>query len=211
MVGTIPNDIFQFSTFAAHTAGFNTGQPRTADLTSHGTDGLGIYENGTLMILLDRQAYSVRKDGTVVPAPMDARLPFAMVTVYQPTYRIQLPSLSLESLEDLISSSELGPAKGINTLMPFKITANFASVRLEQGGELAGIGKVFGFVVPKWMRDISGPRIHAHFLDEDETRGGKIEGFEVDEDVTLGFAKCGRFHLGFPQVPEWEDVRLSGQ
>lgn len=44
MVGSIPNDIFQFSTLAAHTAGFNSGQPRTADLTSHGTDGIGIYE-----------------------------------------------------------------------------------------------------------------------------------------------------------------------
>jgi alpha-acetolactate decarboxylase len=210
MVGSIPNDIFQFSTFAAHTAGFNTGQPRTSDLTSHGTDGIGIYEDGSLMILVDRQAHSLRKDGTVVPAPLDARLPFAMVTIFQPTYRIKLPSLSLETLEDLISSSELGPARGINTLMPFKIHANFASVRLESG-EHVGEGTVFGFVVPKWMREISGGRVHAHFLEEGETKGGRVEGFEVDEDVTLGFAKCGRFHLGFPQGPEWEDVRLSGR
>ncbi|OAL04488.1 alpha-acetolactate decarboxylase [Phaeosphaeriaceae sp. SRC1lsM3a] len=210
MVGSIPNDIFQFSTFAAHTAGFNTGQPRTADLTGHGTDGIGIYEDGSLMILLDRSAYSIRKDGTIVPAPMNDRLPFAMVTIYQPTYRIKLPSLDFDGLEELISSSELGPAKGINTLMPFKITATFAAVSLEQGGDYANIeGTIFGYVVPKWMREISGPRIHAHFLDEEEQNGGKVEGFEIEQDVTLGFAKCGRFHLGFPQVPEWEDVRLS--
>jgi alpha-acetolactate decarboxylase len=210
MVGSIPNDIFQFSTYAALTAGFNTGQPRTADLTSHGTDGIGVYEDGNLMILLDRQAYALRKDGTVVPGPMDARLPFAMVTIYHPTYRIQLPSLNLEGLEDLISSSELGPAKGINTLMPFKITATFASVALEQGGSLTGVeGTIFGVVVPTWMREISGPRLHAHFLNEEETKGGMVADFEIEEKVTLGFAKCGRFHLGFPQGPEWEDVKLS--
>lgn len=210
MVVSIPNDIFQFSTFAALSSGFNTGQPRTADLTSHGTHGLGVYEDGSLMILIDRQAYALRKDGTVVPAPMDARLPFAMVTIFQPTYRIKLPNLSFEELEELVSSEELGPAKGVNTLMPFTITAAFASVSLEQSGELTNIeGTIFGFVVPRWMREISGPRIHAHFLDEEESTGGRVEGFEIEEALTLGFAKCGRFHLGFPQGPEWEDVKLG--
>lgn len=210
MVGSIPNDIFQFSTLAAHTAGFNSGQPRTADLTSHGTDGIGIYEDGNLMILLDGQAYAVRKEGTAVPAPLQERLPFAMVTVFQPTHRIQLSALTLDDLEELMSSTELGPARGVNTLMPFKITTIFTSMSLEQGGHHTNIGgTVFGFIVPKWMREISGPRIHAHFLDEEESKGGRVESFEVDGGVTLGFAKCGRFHLGFPQVPEWEDVRLS--
>lgn len=210
MVGSIPNDIFQFSTHSALAEGFNTGQPRTADLTSHGSDGIGVYEDGTLMMLIDRQAYAIRKDGTVVPGPQNARLPFAMVTVFQPTYRVQLPSLSFEGLDDLTSSEELGPARGINTLVPFKIVGRFASVSLEQGGSQTGVeGTIFGFVVPKWMKDISGPRIHAHLIDESETKGGRVSDFEIEEAVTLGFAKCGRFHLGFPQGPEWEDVKLS--
>jgi alpha-acetolactate decarboxylase len=210
MVGSIPNDIFQFSAFAALSAGFNTGQPRTADLTSHGTHGIGVYEDGSLMILLERQAYALRRDGTVVPGPMDARLPFAMVTIFQPSYRVKLPALSFDELEELISSEELGHARGINTLMPFTITAKFAALSLEQGDELTDIGgTMFGFVVPKWMREISGPRIHAHFVDEEEGKGGRVAGFEIEEEVMLGFAKCGRFHLGFPQGPEWENVKLS--
>jgi alpha-acetolactate decarboxylase len=210
MVGSIPNDIFQFSTFAALSAGFNTGQPRTADLTSHGTHGLGVYEDGSLMILIERQAYALRKDGTVVPGPMQERLPFAMVTIFQPTYRIKLPTLSLDELEEIVSSEELGPAKGINTLMPFTITATFSGMELEQGGSFANIeGTMFGFVVPRWMREISGPRIHAHFVDEEEGKGGKVAGFQIEEEATLGFAKCGRFHLGFPQGPEWENVKLG--
>jgi len=210
MAGSIPNDIFQFSTYAALNAGFNTGQPRTADLTSHGTHGIGVYEDGAFMVLLDRQAYAIRSDGTVVPAPQESRLPFAMVTIFHATHRVQLPSLSFEGLEDLISSAELGPARGINTYVPFKIKAKFSSVGLKDGGARRDVeGTVFGFVVPRWMRDVSGPRVHAHFIDEDEMKGGRVADFQIEESATLGFAKCGRFHLGFPQGPEWEDVRLS--
>jgi acetolactate decarboxylase len=162
------------------------------------------------MILIERQAYALRKDGTVVPGPMQERLPFAMVTIFQPTYRIKLPTLSLDELEEIVSSEELGPAKGINTLMPFTITATFSGMELEQGGSFANIeGTMFGFVVPRWMREISGPRIHAHFVDEEEGKGGKVASFQIEEEATLGFAKCGRFHLGFPQGPEWENVKLG--
>jgi alpha-acetolactate decarboxylase len=210
MVASIPNDIFQFSTYSALAAGFTSGQPRTSDLTTHGTDGLGVYEDGSLMILLDEQAYGIRKEGAVVPAPMNNRLAFAMVTIFRPTHRVELPELSFEGLEELMESSELGPARGINTLMPFKLHAKFSSLSLEVGGTLSAVeGTIFGFVVPRWMRDTCGPRIHAYFLDEDESKGGRVDGFEIEENVTLGFAKCGRFHLGFPQVPEWEDVKIQ--
>jgi acetolactate decarboxylase len=203
MVASIPNDIFQFSTHAALSAGFNTGQPRTADLTSHGTDGIGVYEDGTRMILLEGQAHVIRKDGSAVPASMNAQLPFAMVTIFQPTYRVQLPSLTLEGLEDLISSPEFGPARGINTVMPFKMSGKFASVNLEEGSTLQVVsGTVFGFVVPKWMKDISGPRIHAHYLDDSGSKGGVVSDFEINDGITLGFAKCGRFHLGCVYCPE---------
>ncbi|KAL5117486.1 hypothetical protein ACEQ8H_004651 [Pleosporales sp. CAS-2024a] len=210
MVASIPNDVFQFSTFAALTAGFNTGQPRTADLTSHGTHGLGVYEDASLMLLLDRHALAIRKDGTVIPAPMDAPLPFAMVTRFQPTYRIDLPYLTFDELDHLISSSSLAPATAINTMTPFQITTKFAEVITEQGGSRANVdGTIFGFVVPRWMREMSGPRFHAHFVDEDEAKGGRVEGFDIEQRVTLRFAKCGRFHLGFPQGPEWENLKLS--
>jgi alpha-acetolactate decarboxylase len=210
MVASIPNDIFQFSTYSALAAGFTLGQPRTSDLTTHGTDGLGVYEDGSLMILLDEQACAIRKEGTVVPAPMNDRLAFAMVTIFRPTHHVELPELSFEGLEELMESSELGPARGINTIMPFKMRAKFSSVSLGTGGTLSAIeGTIFGFVVPKWMRDTCGPRIQAYFLNEDESKSGRVEGFEIDEAVNLGFAKCGRFHLGFPQAPEWEDVKIQ--
>jgi acetolactate decarboxylase len=209
MVGSIPNDIFQFSTFAALKAGFNQGQPRTADLTSHGSDGIGVYEDGSLLMLKSGQAFAITRDGKAKPAPMQARLPLALVTVYKPNFRFTIPSMSLEGLEELTSSSELGPTKGVNTLMPFKIFGRFESIEFEQGpGRSAIDGVVFGFIVPEWMKAISGPRIHAHFLDTSEEVGGRVTDFQMADQALLDFAKCGRFHLGFPQGEEWEDIKL---
>lgn len=202
-----PNEIFQYSTSAASHAGFSIGEPRTTtDLTSHATHGIGKFEDGTQMILLDSEAYQLRKDGSALPAP-DARLAFAMITKYQPTYQIQVPELSSESLEDLISSPDL--VRSINTLVPFQITARFTSVVLETGGTHKNItGKIFGFVVPRFMKNICGPRVHASFLDEDENKGGLVSEFEVYEGVALSFAKCSKFILHFPQDAEWEAVKL---
>lgn len=209
MVGSIPNDVFQFSTYAALKAGFNHGQPRTADLTSHGSDGIGVYEDGSLMILKSHRAYAIARDGKARPAPMDARLPLALVTVYEPNFRLKSPSITLDGLEELFSSNELGPTKGVNTLMPFRLFGRFESIDFEHGPSRNAIdGVMFGFIVPEWMKAISGPRIHAHFLDTSEEVGGSVTDFRMEEQALLDFAKCGRFHLGFPQGEEWENVRL---
>lgn len=161
------------------------------------------------MILKDRQAYALTKDGKAKPAPMNARLPLALVTVYQPSFRLKIPSISLEAFDELVSSNDVGPAKGINTLMPFKIAGHFDSIEFEDGPSRSAIdGTVFGYVVPAWMKAISGPRIHAHFLDASEEVGGKITDFMMAEEAVLSFAKCGRFHLGFPQGEEWEEIKL---
>ncbi|KAJ4377224.1 hypothetical protein N0V83_000047 [Neocucurbitaria cava] len=209
MPASIPNDIFQFSVYSALNAGFNTGQPRTADLTTHGTDGIGVYEDGTLMLLKDGQAHSINKSSSARPAPMDARLPFAMVTIYQPSFKLKIPWITLESLDELISSSELGPAKGVNTLIPFKIAGRFEFVDFADGaGQKKVDGTVSGFVIPAWMKHMSGERIHAHFLDASEEVGGRVVDFRMNEEGVLSYAKCGRFHLGFPQGEQWEEMKL---
>ncbi|KAF1828235.1 alpha-acetolactate decarboxylase [Decorospora gaudefroyi] len=209
MVASIPNDIFQFSTYGALHAGFNQGQPRTADLTSHGTDGIGVYEDGSLMVLQDGQAHAIDKDGKATPAPMQSRLPLALVTIYQSTFHLQIPLFSMNDLDQRLSSNDIGPAKGVNTLMPFRITDRFEFLEFEDGPSLDAIdGVLFGFVVPEWMRAISGPRIHAHFLAAGKEVGGKVTDFRVSDQAAVSFAKCARFHLGFPRGEDWESVRL---
>lgn len=208
MVASIPNDIFQFGTYSAVAAGFAQGQPCTRDLTSHGTDGIGSYEDGSLMILNNGEAHTLSNSNVATPAPMDARLPFAMVTIFRPTFRMEVPQLDMESLDDLLSSPKLAHARAVNTLAPFKVVGMFKSVEYADGGEQTDLkGIVFGYAVPTWLKGVCGPRIHAHFLADSGEVGGKIANFETNV-ATLSFAKTGRFHLGFSQSRDWEDVRL---
>lgn len=211
MVASIPNDIFQYSTYTAVTRGFNTGQPRTTDLNSHGTDGIGIFEDRTLMLLKDSKAHRL-KHGHVESAPMQARLSFAIVTIFRPELELDTQGLSLENLDSQLSSGDLRHIWGTNTLMPLRIVGLFASLSVEGGEEHRDVqAAVFGFVVPGWMEGISGPRIHCHCVingaDGKEISGGRVLGFET-RGAVLSFAKCGRFHLGFPRGEEWEKQDL---
>lgn len=218
MVASIPNDIFQYSTYSALNAGFNQGQPRTADLTSHGTFGIGVYEDTSLLLLKDKRAFTLdQQTHKAYRSAPQALLSFAMVTQYEPTFRVKLSNATLDALDALVSSADFGPAKCVNTLMPFKLAGRFAGVEFESTPGPRGQGQsqrkdvdgmVFGFVVPAWMKGMSGPRVHAHFLDASEEFGGRVSDFSMEEDAVLSFAKCGRFHLGFPQGLEWEGMRL---
>ncbi|CAI6305404.1 unnamed protein product [Periconia digitata] len=210
MVGSIPNDIFQFSTYSALNAGFKDGQPQTANLSSHGSDGLGVYENGNILVFQDGEAHAIRPNGDIVPADSQARLIFVMVTIFQPTFRIEVPSLSLESVQEIFQEPALQLGRGVNTYVPFKVVGKFSSVEFKEAGSLRDVsGQLFGFVVPEWMRSVSGPRVHACFLNEDGKKGGLVTDFEMEGKTELRFAKCGRFHLGFPQGDRWEDLRLK--
>ncbi|CBY00143.1 hypothetical protein IAQ61_011084 [Plenodomus lingam] len=209
MSSSIPNDVYQFSTISAIHAGFNTGQPCTSDLTTHGTHGIGIYEDGTLLLLKDSRAFSITKTGLAKSAQPDARLPWAMVTVYEPSFKVTVFSLTIDTFDALVSGDDLGPVKGVNTLMPFLIAGHFSSLEFRDGPRRNAIdGTLFGFVVPMWMKGICGPRIHAYFLDAGEEVGGRVEDFRMEGGGVLGFAKCGRFHLGFPQGEEWEALKM---
>jgi alpha-acetolactate decarboxylase len=224
MVASIPNDIFQFSTWTAVQKGFNTGQPRAEDLTSHGTDGIGVFENGDLMILLDSQAYVVSQEGNATPAMSNDRLCFAMVTVFQPLRLIKLAqedTMSFAGLKQLLASTDALPmVGGMNTMLPFIVKGTFTGVALtmknsSQSRQVEKVkGTLFGYKIPSWMEGISGPSMHCHLMGAESDDGGlaiggKVESFETVANPDIGVGKCGRFHLGFPQGEDWESVNLA--
>lgn len=203
--------------------GFDTGQPRAADLTSHGTDGIGVFEDGKFMVLIDSQAYAITDGATAIPAQPQERLCFAMVTVFQNVRIIKSPqeNISMKGFEELLSSVDVLPGVGgTNSILPFKIKGTFINFKgTTTSGHTANIascvkGTLFGFRIPAWMEAISGPRLHCHFVSDDEdgreSVGGRVTSFEVGKDAVIGIGKCGRFHLGFPQGEQWEGVNLSG-
>ncbi|KAK8066023.1 hypothetical protein PG997_012770 [Apiospora hydei] len=204
MPSSIPNDIYQYSLWPAFAAGLDHGGPRVADLINHGTYGVGVFEkssgssppNGggsdgsdTLpfatppkeMVQIEGKAYSIAYDGTVEEAEPRASLPYAMVTVFKPTDRVELHS-----------------------------SFTFADLRKVQGLFEDVEGTIFGFMIPKWQATVSGDEYsQMRFIDDDRRQGGgSVLGFETGEGVLLESGGCGRFHLGFPQDEQFNQLKF---
>lgn len=208
MPNSIPNDIYQYSLFSAYNAGLKSGGPPVAFLTNHGTHGTGYFEPSSPdarsddMIQLDSTAYAISKDGSAKPAEHGACMPHTSVVVFQPTYRFEAPpgSSSTKVKEVFIM--------GKNTPMSFMIEGAFKSITTEQKSYEGVKGNIFGFAIPSWQKECSGDGLVCCFLSEDKKAGGRVKDFETAEGVRVDWAKCGRFHLGFPQDDEYEKLKI---
>ncbi|KAF1825472.1 alpha-acetolactate decarboxylase [Dissoconium aciculare CBS 342.82] len=203
MAKSIPNDIFQYSLHSAYNAGLKDGGPPVAFLTNHGNHGLGVFEDEESdLVQVDGIAYSIDKDGDVEPAEKDDQLPFVMVTIFQPTQRVKPPqSTTNKKLLEVFQA-------GKNTTMPFRIRGPFKYINTKQQTYWDAKGTIFGFFVPNWQSAISGEGLQCCFLSEDKGNGGRVVEFETDEGAVLEWSKCGRFHLGFPQDEDYDELQL---
>lgn len=208
MPNSIPNDIYQYSLFSAYNAGLKTGGPPVAFLTNHGTHGTGYFEPSSPsarsddMIQLDSTAYIISKDGSAKTAEKGACMPHTSVVVFQPTYRFEAPSgTSSAKVKEVFDM-------GKNTPMPFRLEGAFKSITTEQKSYEGVKGTIFGFAIPSWQREVSGEGLVCCFISEDKKAGGRVKDFETAEGVTVDWAKCGRFHLGFPQDDEYEQLKI---
>ena len=41
-----------------------------------------------------------------------------------------------------------------------------------------------------------------------DRKGGRVFRFKLGDEAQIEVGKCGRFHLGFPQGREWENMVL---
>jgi len=218
MAPSIPNDIYQYSLQSAYRAGLKEGGPPVAFLTNHGTHGLGIFEaeeedsdsntnpqqsRPNDMIQIDSTAYSLDSDGVATPAGRGDTMPFTMVTVFSPAQRAKPP---VRTTKDQVQA--LFQRNGKNTPMPFRVTGTFKYINTQQRTYWDVSGTVFGFCIPSWQKDVSGDGLQCGFLSQDKKSGGRVVDFETGDGAVVEWAKCGRFHLGFPQDEEYEELRL---
>lgn len=211
MPNSIPNDIYQYSLFSAYKAGLKSGGPPVAFLTNHGTHGTGYFESTPAtsssrpddMIQLDSTAYTIDAQGTAKQAERGACMSHTSVVVFQPTHRFKAPpgTSSTKIKEEVFSM-------GRNTPMSFSAKGAFKSITTEQKSFESVKGTIFGFVIPVWQKDVSGEGMVCCFLSEDKTAGGRVEAFETGDAVEVDWAKCGRFHLGFPQDDHYEELEI---
>ena len=92
--------------------------------------------------------------------------------------------------------------------MPFRLRGAFKYINTQQQTFWDVKGTIFGFCVPNWQKEVSGEGLQCCFLTEDKAQGGRVIDFETGTESVLEWAKCGRFHLGFPQDDEFEELKL---
>ncbi|EMC98616.1 hypothetical protein BAUCODRAFT_119935 [Baudoinia panamericana UAMH 10762] len=210
---SIPNDIYQYSLRSAYNAGLKEGGPPVAFLTNHGTHGVGIFEaeedddgneqSPNDMIQVDSVAYVIDSNGTATKADKNDQMPFTMVTVFQPVQRVKPPSgTTLKRVKELFE----GRSK--NTPLSFRVQGSFKYINTQQQTYWDVKGTIFGFGIPAWQKEVSGDGLVSCFLSDDKKKGGRVVDFETGDGAMVDFSKCGRFHLGFPQDEEYEQLRL---
>ncbi|EME46280.1 hypothetical protein DOTSEDRAFT_70317 [Dothistroma septosporum NZE10] len=202
-VKSIPNDIFQYSLHAAWQAGLRDGGPPVAFLTNHGNHGIGYFDDEESdMIQIDSIAYSISPSGAVAPADKEEQLPHVLVTIFHPNKRAKCPAgTTSKDIKARFEDSK-------NTPMPFSIKGAWKYINTQQATYWDVKGTIFGFAIPRWQRSVSGDGLVCGFLSDDKKQGGRVIDFETGSETTVEWAKCGRFHLGFPQDEEFEELRL---
>ncbi|KAJ8608641.1 hypothetical protein MRB53_039525 [Persea americana] len=220
MPASIPNDIYQFTTLPAFNASHDASGPPAAFLTRHGTHGIGFFGHAssprpTILYLLDSVAYELALNGSAYRATQSDTIPFVMVTVFQPTYCVQAPFATRDTVLPVVTKIGQGMHGGKNSYMPFRIKGFFKTIQLGVEGKSAMLrtledvqGTLFGYMMPAWTAGISGKGMRCVFLDDGKRNGGYVVEFEAGPEAQVEWAICGRFHLGLPSGESWEALDL---
>jgi alpha-acetolactate decarboxylase len=220
------NQLYQYSIISALMDGAASGGVKLSRLREHGTHGLGTFEDiEGEMVMLDSVCYHLLADGSVQHATATNKLPFAMVTRFEPT------STRAASLADKDSifriAREMFP-RANNLFLALRIEAIFQSIKVRtvrgqsyKGQPLAELGDsqnvntykgirgtVFGFYSPPFSQGISVAGGHLHFVSADRDCGGHVLELEAHEAVVDG-AVIRNIQIELPESAEFNDAKLE--
>lgn len=183
--------LFQVSTTGALVEGIYDGVVSVATLKEHGDFGLGTFAdlNGE-MVALDGHVFQARSDGTVVEAPDDALVPFAVMTHFQVERTAVIegcPSLAtLETKLDVMRDSAnvffACRVDGVFDVVKIRIACKAApdTKLMEATAHQAEFeykdveGTLVGFWTPHYARTVNVPGYHLHFLSKDRRVAGHL-------------------------------------
>jgi acetolactate decarboxylase len=184
--------IFQASTVAALLDGAYDGDVSFAELERHGDHGLGTL-NGCdgEMIAVDGRFLRADVEGRLHDVPGSAKTPFAVLTFFAPTHRIEVTEqLTQDELFALIDR-EVGHPEQVHAL---RIDGRFAAVHARSVPkqskpyrpltEVVAAQRVFdfndvdgtmvGFRFPHREEGLNIPGYHLHFVDSERASGGHV-------------------------------------
>jgi len=185
--------LFQASTINALLAGVYDGDMTFRTLRQHGDFGLGTVNalDGE-MIGLDGKFYQIKTDGKAYLIPDTMKTPFAEVTFFNPDTTLKIRE-SIENYDQLKSYlNRLLSIKNIFYAIKIEGTFSYIKTRSVPGQKkpyplLVNVvkhqatfefhqvkGTMVGFWCPAYVKGISVPGYHFHFITADRKAGGHV-------------------------------------
>jgi acetolactate decarboxylase len=217
--------LYQVSTSAALVEGVADGAVECGSLKRYGNLGLGTFEHlDGEMVVVDGQVFQVRSDGSVNEVSDKVQTPFATVARFSPDIQVLLKECTdLGSL--LAALDRLRPTD--NYFFSIRIDGLFNHVRtralcrMKPGTKLINAaavqpefefhdvrGSLVGFWSPSYVKTLSIPGYHLHFITDDRTGGGHL--LECDgSNLTLQVQRGTKFRLVLPETKAFLDADLS--
>lgn len=187
-----PHVLFQASTFEGLLEARYDGEVSFAELAEHGDLGLGTFDavDGE-MIAVDGEFFRADVTGSVHPVEPSRKTPFAVVTFFEATHRIELSGPLDHAGFINALDAELGDPASVHAL---RVDGSFERVHARSVArqrkpyppmtEVAASQNVFdleqvegtivGFRFPDYAKGINIPGYHLHFVTADRARGGHI-------------------------------------
>jgi acetolactate decarboxylase len=220
------NTVTQVSTIDALLAGAYDGQMTVGELLTHGDLGIGTFDalEGE-MIVIDRQTYQARADGTVRLMSGNAATPFASVVNFKADVTTCLKG-ALTEKAFLATADKLAPNQ--NLFLAVRFDGYFPSMKVRAVPKqekpyppLAEVaqrqavfeytnvtGTVLGFRCPSFVKGVNVPGWHLHFISKDRKLGGHILDFKAIGGA-LQIDTCNRFYMILPEQEQFSTLDLS--
>lgn len=216
-VALADGDILQVSMIEALLDGCYDGDVTIAELQGRGDFGLGTLAglDGELVVV-DGEFWNIDPEGVCVPAPPQARVPFAALVNFTgastfhldgPMDRAALEALLLERLGDASVSAALrvegafGPVHFrtvVHQEPPYRPLAEViaSAERQFHADHLEGV--MVGFYFPDFAGEVNQPGFHFHMVSADRTTGGHVYDFTLaGAEVTVGPSQ--QVHVELPE------------
>ncbi len=217
--------LFQISTTGALVEGISRGEVTVATLREHGDLGLGTFDSlDGEMVVVDGRFYQVRSDGTVHEVADEVHTPYAVITKFDPEPAVAIGDCrhvgELHQRLDRLRTSD-------NLFYAFRIDGTFdwvqtrAVARTSEGVPLVDAtacqpefqlrdvrGTLVGFYSPPYVKSLTVPGYHLHFLTDDRTAGGHLLDC-AGRDLVVRFEREANFRLSLPVTQSFLEADLS--
>jgi len=177
------------------------------------------------MIVIDRQVYQARADGTVRRMPLNLTTPFAAVVNFEAD---QIKKIDGPLTDEAVKAEIDSFAPNKNIFLAVRIDGTFAEMKVRSVPKqekpypaLAEVtqhqavfdytnvsGTVVGFRCPAFVKGINVPDYHLHFISNDRKRGGHILKFTLDS-AGLKLDACNRFFMVLTEKKQFAVLDLS--